>query len=323
MRNLPIRLAPLSLAMVGLLFVSCPPFQPDRSEDILLHASSVTIEGSSGDATAQGSTTLRLAGVSCTAIDRSDFENRSAYRACDPVVMIETFGAVGSYQGLLLLHDLQSSHPLTVTDAVVADDELVFTVVAGLEEGDTPGEVQALEVAESVAGTLVLDASPLRQLLQGGKGLSFSPYLATAPCPSAFGSPVSNDCLTTLLDVVDTHTAWVRTYGSSLGLENIPSLAKSRGLKVAAGAYVAGSDAGTQIQTLMDKVNAGLVDLAIVGNEAQQAGVPQNTLIGYIKKAKSLRGGKGTGVPRDNVSHGRRCLHEPERPGARRLRRYL
>ncbi len=155
----------------------------------------------------------------------------------------------------------------------------------------------ALASVPASAVAFEMDASPTLKRVAGGKALSLSPYLAKSPCPGAFGEPVSNDCLNTLLDVAGSHTKWMRTYGSTLGLENLPALAKKRGLLVAAGAYVDGADANTQIQKLMNNVNSGLVDLAIVGNEAMQHGVPQATLIAYINEAKALRKGKGANVP--------------------------
>jgi len=129
-----------------------------------------------------------------------------------------------------------------------------------------------------------------------GKGLAFSPYVDSNGCPRNFGSTVDDTCLKTLLNVVNSHTEWVRTYGSTSGLQNIPRLAKFLNLKVAAGAYVV-ANADTEIQNLMNNVNIGLVDLAIVGNEAMQAGVPRATLIQYINNAKNLRDAAHANVP--------------------------
>jgi exo-beta-1,3-glucanase (GH17 family) len=186
--------------------------------------------------------------------------------------------------GVVIFKDAQNANQMKLKNVQVMNlskDEFNAAVMSA------PASVVAFE----------MDSSSTLKRVAGGKALSLSPYLANSQCPGAFGEQVSNDCLNSLLDTAASHTKWVRTYGSSLGLENIPALAKKRGLMVAAGAYVDGSDANTQIQNLMNNVNSGLVDLAIVGNEAMQHGVPQATLIAYINEAKALRKGKGANVP--------------------------
>jgi hypothetical protein len=78
----------------------------------------------------------------------------------------------------------------------------------------------------------------------------YSPYLANSQCPGAFGEPVSNDCLNSLLDTVASHTKWVRTYGSTLGSRKHSGVAKKNGAEVGGqGRDVDGNDANTRSRT--------------------------------------------------------------------------
>ncbi len=59
------------------------------------------------------------------------------------------------------------------------------------------------------------------------------------------------------------------------GLENFPPIARSMGLKVAAGAWIStnGTQNNLEIANLIAAANAGNVDIAIVGSEALLRGL--------------------------------------------------
>lgn len=125
------------------------------------------------------------------------------------------------------------------------------------------------------------------------QGLGFSPYLDGQSAER--GTPISDDQIKSLISTVASYTNWVRTYGCENGLQNIGKHAKSAGLKVAAGAWI-GTNSNvnnTQINNLIDIVNSGNADIAIVGSESLLRH-DQNvqSLIGYIQQVKSATNGK-------------------------------
>src|SRR2546423_1234231 len=69
-------------------------------------------------------------------------------------------------------------------------------------------------------------------------GLNFGPYIAgqnpnTNPAPQITVAQIRGR-----LQIVAPYTTWIRTFGSTNGLEAIPAVARSFGLKVAAGAWI-------------------------------------------------------------------------------------
>src|SRR5260221_14755070 len=99
-------------------------------------------------------------------------------------------------------------------------------------------------------------------------GLHFRPYV-DGQDPN-YGPRISSGQIQARMQVVAPYTHWVRSFGSTHGLEQTPSIARSVGLQVAAGAWI-GPDLihnGLEIANLVGSAQAGQVDLAIVGSEA-------------------------------------------------------
>jgi exo-beta-1,3-glucanase (GH17 family) len=98
-------------------------------------------------------------------------------------------------------------------------------------------------------------------------GLNFSPYL-TGQDPN-LGAQVSAAQIASRMQFIAPYTKWVRTYGSTSGLENTPAIARQFGLKIAAGAWLGRDSAknSIEINNLISAANSGLIDIAIVGNE--------------------------------------------------------
>ena len=119
------------------------------------------------------------------------------------------------------------------------------------------------------------------------QGLGFSPYM-DGQNPN-WGTHIPDSQIQSLISVIAPFTNWIRTYGCDHGLENIGRIAKSAGLKVAAGAWL-GTDSNAnevQINNLISAVNSGNVDIAIVGNEALLFHLQTlDSLIGYIERVK-------------------------------------
>jgi exo-beta-1,3-glucanase (GH17 family) len=125
--------------------------------------------------------------------------------------------------------------------------------------------------------------TPLRQTF----GLDFSPYLSGQDPHSH--SPISTRQIFDRLLIVSPYTHWVRTYGSTQGLENTPAIARQLGFKVAAGAWISGDMARNEreIANLISAANAGDVDVAIVGSEAILRGdVSTSQLIVYMDRVR-------------------------------------
>ncbi len=100
-------------------------------------------------------------------------------------------------------------------------------------------------------------------------GLCFSPYIDGQAPPDY----VPAEQIEQRLDIVTRkyHTDWIRTYSATNGLQKIPELAKTSGLKVAMGIWTR-DNKQQEIDNLVIAAQAGYVDIAVVGNEELYAG---------------------------------------------------
>jgi exo-beta-1,3-glucanase (GH17 family) len=70
------------------------------------------------------------------------------------------------------------------------------------------------------------------------------------------------------LEIIAPYIEWVRSFSATRGLEEIPEEAKKLGLKVAMGAWIRHEEVrDEEIDNLIEKAEAGYVDVAVVGNE--------------------------------------------------------
>lgn len=119
-------------------------------------------------------------------------------------------------------------------------------------------------------------------------GLNFSPYL-DGQDPNQ-GAQVSEEQLRERIEIIAPFTRWLRTFGSTNGLEDVGRIAHEFGLKVAAGAWIDGDLAANEreISSLIDIGLAGEADLLIVGSEVLLRGnLSKGALIDYIHRVKS------------------------------------
>jgi exo-beta-1,3-glucanase (GH17 family) len=125
-------------------------------------------------------------------------------------------------------------------------------------------------------------------------GLNFSPYL---PGQDPNWRPtIPESQIRERLAIVRPHTRWVRTFGSTLGLEHTCRLAREQGLKCAMGAWL-GREAGSpsvkaenelQIANLISAGQRGEVDIAIAGSEVLLRGdLSVEELTAYINQVKA------------------------------------
>ena len=118
-------------------------------------------------------------------------------------------------------------------------------------------------------------------------GLNFSPYI-DGQDPNT-GSEINEQQLRTRMEIIRPYTEWVRTFGTSNGLEKSGSIAHTLNLKAAIGAWIS-SDINTneqQIENLITVGKAGEADMLIVGSEViLRDDLSENALINYINRVK-------------------------------------
>ncbi len=118
-------------------------------------------------------------------------------------------------------------------------------------------------------------------------GIDLSPYM-DGQNPD-LGSPISEEQLMTRMQIIAPYTHWIRTFGSTNGLEKAGSIAHNMGLKAAIGAWLSKDLTANEreISNLINASKAGQVDLAIVGSEVLLRGdLSESQLIGYINIVK-------------------------------------
>ncbi|HEY2383626.1 MAG TPA: FG-GAP-like repeat-containing protein [Terriglobia bacterium] len=144
-------------------------------------------------------------------------------------------------------------------------------------------------LAVILGGVEVEAQNPLQKVY----GIDFSPYL-NGQDPN-IGSQITPEQIAARLQIIAPYTTWVRSFGSTNGLENIPLVAHQMGLKVAANAWISNptlspNDAQNtaEINSLVAAANAGLVDIAIVGSEAiRRKDVTVSQLLAYMQQVRA------------------------------------
>ena len=104
------------------------------------------------------------------------------------------------------------------------------------------------------------------------------------------GVTIGDDQIRDRLSIIAPYTTWIRTYGSTHGLEDIPRIARELGLKVAAGAWLSKDDNANaaEIANLIANIQDGYVDIAVVGSEVLLRGdFAEDKLLNYIARVRS------------------------------------
>jgi len=116
-------------------------------------------------------------------------------------------------------------------------------------------------------------------------GLNFSPYVDGQD--PTLGSIVGEEQLKQRMQIIAPYTEWIRTFGSTHGLEKAGQIAHELNLGAAIGAWL-DSDLETneiEMENLIDAAKGGYVELAIVGSEALLRGdLSEDQLIEYIER---------------------------------------
>lgn len=124
------------------------------------------------------------------------------------------------------------------------------------------------------------------QFSLGLNGLCFSPYVEGQKA----GDILSAEQIRRRIDIIAPHTHSIRTFSCTEGNELIPEIAHQKGIKTIVGAWISKDKERNEkeINTLITLANAGLVDIAAVGNEVLHRGeISEEDLIGYINRVKN------------------------------------
>jgi GPH family glycoside/pentoside/hexuronide:cation symporter len=120
---------------------------------------------------------------------------------------------------------------------------------------------------------------------QGVNGLCFSAYTEG----QKIGDTLTAKQIQRRIDIVAPHTKWIRSFSCTEGNELIPEIAKQKGIKTMVGAWIShDKERNTrEIEALIKLANAGLVDIAVVGNEVLlREELSEEDLIQYINTVK-------------------------------------
>jgi glycoside/pentoside/hexuronide:cation symporter, GPH family len=124
------------------------------------------------------------------------------------------------------------------------------------------------------------------QLRSGVYGLCFSAYVAG----QGAGDQLTQAQVRRRVDLIAPHTRWLRSFACTEGHEMIPRLARERGLKTMVGAWISADRDRNEreIAGLLTLAQAGLVDIAVVGNEVLLRGdLPEAELLSCIQRVRA------------------------------------
>lgn len=125
-----------------------------------------------------------------------------------------------------------------------------------------------------------------QQFNTGLNGLCFSPYIEG----QKVGDILSAEQIRRRLDIIAPHTKWIRTFSCTEGNELIPEIGHQKSIKTVVGAWISNDKERNEkeINALIKLANAGLVDIAAVGNEVLHRGeISEAEIIEYIKRVKN------------------------------------
>lgn len=125
-----------------------------------------------------------------------------------------------------------------------------------------------------------------REILEEGMhGLCFSPYMENQKP----GEQISEEQIRRRMEIIKPYTQWIRSFSCTEGNELIPKIAKEYGIKTMVGAWL-GDDLeinAKEMEGLIKLADAGMVDIAAVGNEVMYRGdLTEDELLDYMIQAK-------------------------------------
>jgi GPH family glycoside/pentoside/hexuronide:cation symporter len=124
------------------------------------------------------------------------------------------------------------------------------------------------------------------QFGSGVYGMCFSAY----PEGQRAGDQLLASDVDRRIDLIAPHTRWVRSFACTEGHEAIPRLARTKGLKTMAGAWISQDRERNEreIAALIKLGSEGMVDIAVVGNEVLLRGeIPEAELLAYLQRVRA------------------------------------
>lgn len=126
-----------------------------------------------------------------------------------------------------------------------------------------------------------------QSLHKGLHGLCFSPYTEG----QGVGDTLSESQIRRRMEIVAPYTKWVRSFSCTQGNELIPKVAREKELKTMVGAWISQDKERneSEIKALVQLAEAGLVDIAAVGNEVLQRNeLSEKEIIQYLQRVRDL-----------------------------------
>jgi GPH family glycoside/pentoside/hexuronide:cation symporter len=124
------------------------------------------------------------------------------------------------------------------------------------------------------------------QLRSGVYGLCFSAYTQG----QGAGDQLTEAQVRRRVALIAPHTRWLRSFACTEGHEMIPRLAREHGLKTMVGAWISADRDRNEreIAGLLTLAQAGLVDIAVVGNEVLlRDELPEAELLAYVRRVRA------------------------------------
>ena len=125
------------------------------------------------------------------------------------------------------------------------------------------------------------------QLRSGIYGLCFSAYVEG----QGAGDQLTEAQVRRRIELIAPHTRWVRSFACTEGHELIARRAREKGLKTMVGAWISHDRDRNEreIDGLLTLAQAGLVDIAVVGNEVLlRDELPETGLLAYIRRVRAV-----------------------------------
>lgn len=159
--------------------------------------------------------------------------------------------------------------------------EAKLSLLGGLDfKIDTSNDIDFDSKSKAQITSLFKDS-----LYKGLHGLCFSPYREGQD----IGDQLSETQIVERINIIASHTKWIRSFSCTDGNEFIPKAARARGLKTMVGAWI-GHDKKRneeEINSLIELAQSGLVDIAVIGNEVlMRDELSEKEIIEYIKRVK-------------------------------------
>ncbi|MFK7969681.1 MAG: MFS transporter [Bacteroidia bacterium] len=154
-----------------------------------------------------------------------------------------------------------------------------------VSQGVNLSTIAGLDLSNSSTGEIKTEFA--QRLNSGLHGLCFSPYVEGQET----GDILSEEQIRRRMEIITPYTKWIRSFSCTEGNELIPKIAHDKGLKSMVGAWLSSDKERNEIEikALAKLAEAGMVDIAAVGNEVLLRNeLTEQELIGYIQRVKAM-----------------------------------